>query len=530
MRARWPRPHRRGARTTRRPSPSPTIGNCRFRTGSSWDVVGRHRRSRRSGARSPPASTPPPPRGDGWRPSVSRIAGSGSGSSGSSSVVHRAAPLALGRPACHSSGRRRARRPPHARRRSATSVPRCAAGWSGPKLRSKCFSVEPRPRATWPDGRSRRAAPRRRRHGPRARRAGRARPARRPRASEPLRPAQSERGRPDQRHDPRSTSWGTSRAPRAPLAPATRNSHPLLLSLVFSYPETRRTGSSVTVSRRHCYPVYEVMEIERSCARTFSRSPTGCSGRSWTPRTSSRRRFSVITSSDADVESPKAYLATVTTRLAIDELRSPASRREVYPGEWLPEPLVEDEAVRRAETADSLSMTFLHLLEKLSPVERAVFLLREVFDYDYEEVSRIVGKTPANARQILARAHAHIPGWKAPLRGVAGGAGRGRAALPRGLGGGGHPRARGVARPRCDHLRGRRWQRAAFTVPLVGAEPVAKALIGWGREGAESAASPTGRRASTASRASSSTTPGDARAGSQRSRSPTAWSSPCGRC
>jgi RNA polymerase sigma factor (sigma-70 family) len=112
--------------------------------------------------------------------------------------------------------------------------------------------------------------------------------------------------------------------------------------------------------------------------------------------------------SDADVESPKAYLATVTTRLAIDELRSARSRREVYPGEWLPEPLVEDEAVRHAETADSLSMTFLHLLEKLSPVERAVFLLREVFDYDYEEVSRIVGKTPANARQILARAHAHI--------------------------------------------------------------------------------------------------------------------------
>lgn len=111
---------------------------------------------------------------------------------------------------------------------------------------------------------------------------------------------------------------------------------------------------------------------------------------------------------DVEVESPKAYLATVTTRLAIDELRSARHRREVYPGQWLPEPLVEDEQVRHAETADSLSMTFLHLLEKLSPVERAVFLLREVFDYEYDEVARIVGKSEANCRQILARAHAHI--------------------------------------------------------------------------------------------------------------------------
>src|SRR5215207_7966102 len=95
-----------------------------------------------------------------------------------------------------------------------------------------------------------------------------------------------------------------------------------------------------------------------------------------------------------EAESPKAYLATITTRLAIDELRSARARREVYPGQWLPEPLVEDEALRHAETADSLSLTFLHLLEKLSPVERAVFLLREVFDYPYDEVAEIVGKSP----------------------------------------------------------------------------------------------------------------------------------------
>jgi RNA polymerase sigma factor (sigma-70 family) len=81
-----------------------------------------------------------------------------------------------------------------------------------------------------------------------------------------------------------------------------------------------------------------------------------------------------------EAESPKAYLATVTTRLAIDELRSARARREVYPGQWLPEPLVDDDAAGHAETADSLSLAFLHLLEQLSPVERAVFLLREVFD------------------------------------------------------------------------------------------------------------------------------------------------------
>ena len=109
-----------------------------------------------------------------------------------------------------------------------------------------------------------------------------------------------------------------------------------------------------------------------------------------------------------DAESPKAYLATITTRLAIDQLRSARARREVYPGEWLPEPLVDDEAVRHAETADSLSLAFLHLLEKLSPVERAVFLLREVFDYPYGDVARIVDTSEANARQLVSRARRQV--------------------------------------------------------------------------------------------------------------------------
>jgi RNA polymerase sigma-70 factor (ECF subfamily) len=109
-----------------------------------------------------------------------------------------------------------------------------------------------------------------------------------------------------------------------------------------------------------------------------------------------------------EAESPKAYLAAVTTRLAIDHLRSARVRRETYPGEWLPEPLVDDQTVQHAETADSLSLAFLHLLEKLSPVERAVFLLREVFDYPYDEVAAIVGKSEDNCRQILARARRHV--------------------------------------------------------------------------------------------------------------------------
>ena len=188
---------------------------------------------------------------------------------------------------------------------------------------------------------------------------------------------------------------------------------------------------------------------------------------------------------DADPESPKAYLATVTARLAIDELRSARARREVYPGQWLPEPIVDDEAARHAETADTLSLAFLHLLEKLSPVERAVFLLREVFDYPYEQVAEIVGKSPENCRQILSRAHTHIE--------------EGR-------------RRFDVSREEREEVASRflaAWEEGdteglvellaadatiygdgggkvpAMRDPMVGAERVAKALIGWGRQARE---------------------------------------------
>jgi RNA polymerase sigma-70 factor (ECF subfamily) len=112
-----------------------------------------------------------------------------------------------------------------------------------------------------------------------------------------------------------------------------------------------------------------------------------------------------------EVESPKAFLAAVTTRLAIDHLRARRTRRESYVGPWLPEPLVaetEADLAQHVEMADSLSMAFLVLLESLSPVERAVFLLREVFEYGYDEIAQIVDKSEANCRQIFARARRHI--------------------------------------------------------------------------------------------------------------------------
>jgi RNA polymerase sigma-70 factor (TIGR02957 family) len=112
------------------------------------------------------------------------------------------------------------------------------------------------------------------------------------------------------------------------------------------------------------------------------------------------------------ISSPAAYLATVVTRLAIDELRSARARRERYVGEWLPEPLLttgeEDDPAKQAEIADSLSMAFLVLLESLSPEQRATFLLREVFDYPYDEIAEIVGRSPDATRQLAVRARRRV--------------------------------------------------------------------------------------------------------------------------
>ena len=110
-----------------------------------------------------------------------------------------------------------------------------------------------------------------------------------------------------------------------------------------------------------------------------------------------------------DVQSPKAFLTTVVTRLAIDHLRSARVRREAYVGPWLPEPLVSvPGAGERVEHDETLSIAFLALLERLTPVERAVYVLHELFGYGHDEIAAIVEKSPANCRQILVRARRHV--------------------------------------------------------------------------------------------------------------------------
>lgn len=111
------------------------------------------------------------------------------------------------------------------------------------------------------------------------------------------------------------------------------------------------------------------------------------------------------------IASPRAFVATVTTRLAINELRSARVRREEYVGEWLPEPILtssEGDPGHRAETADSLSLAMMVLLESLSPEQRAVLLLHDVFDYGYREIAAIVGKSEDNVRQLATRARRHV--------------------------------------------------------------------------------------------------------------------------
>jgi len=105
-----------------------------------------------------------------------------------------------------------------------------------------------------------------------------------------------------------------------------------------------------------------------------------------------------------DVEHPKAFVATVVTRLSIDELRSARVRRETYVGPWLPEPVLTDSR----PDDESVSMALLVTLEALTPVERAVFLLHDVFDYGYDEIAEIVGKTRENCRQLAVRARRHV--------------------------------------------------------------------------------------------------------------------------
>jgi RNA polymerase sigma-70 factor (ECF subfamily) len=112
-----------------------------------------------------------------------------------------------------------------------------------------------------------------------------------------------------------------------------------------------------------------------------------------------------------EIASPRAFVATVTTRLAIDELRSARVRREEYVGEWLPEPIItdgRDDPARHAEVTDSLSLAMLVLLESLSPEQRAVLLLHDVFGFDHAQVAQIIGKSHDSVRQLATRARRHV--------------------------------------------------------------------------------------------------------------------------
>src|SRR6185436_19821677 len=114
---------------------------------------------------------------------------------------------------------------------------------------------------------------------------------------------------------------------------------------------------------------------------------------------------------EAEVRSPRDYLATTVTRLSVDHLRSARVRREVYVGPWLPEPLVgvdDRDPLAAVSMADALSTAFLVLLERLTPTQRAAFLLREVFEFDYDDVARMLETSGANARQLVQRAKQHL--------------------------------------------------------------------------------------------------------------------------
>ena len=115
----------------------------------------------------------------------------------------------------------------------------------------------------------------------------------------------------------------------------------------------------------------------------------------------------------SEIRNTEAFLVTITTRLAVDRLRSAQRRRETYVGPWLPEPLVTDadgspdDPERIAIEAERLSLALLGALERLNPVERAVLILRDSFDIDYAEIADVVDRSPANVRQIAVRARAH---------------------------------------------------------------------------------------------------------------------------
>ncbi len=163
-----------------------------------------------------------------------------------------------------------------------------------------------------------------------------------------------------------------------------------------------RRASEVDIEEQRRADLRDRLPDDRQRQRRRGHRPggilSGSSAPAATARRSSRR---------------EAWLSTVTTRLAIDHMRSARMRRESYVGPWLPEPLLTEEGpgpAEHAEVADTVSQAFLVMLETLSPVERAVFLLREVFGYDYPQIAESVGKARGNCRQIARRARKHVEG------------------------------------------------------------------------------------------------------------------------
>src|SRR3954463_15051808 len=123
-----------------------------------------------------------------------------------------------------------------------------------------------------------------------------------------------------------------------------------------------------------------------------------------------------------DLRSAKAYLTTIVTRLCLDRLKSARTAREEYVGPWLPEPAVPDDRLgpgRALAQAESVTLAFMVLLETLSPEERAVFLLREVFEYGYDEIAGVLETSAANCRQLFHRAKVRISEGKPKFRGSA---------------------------------------------------------------------------------------------------------------
>lgn len=119
-------------------------------------------------------------------------------------------------------------------------------------------------------------------------------------------------------------------------------------------------------------------------------------------------RLHAAAASEAQIRNPDAFVTTVATRLSLDVLRSARVRREAYVGEWLPEPLVEDVGIRRVEEDETISLAFLALLERLTPEERAVLVLREAFGYGFDEIGAVLDKRPDACRQLLSRARRHV--------------------------------------------------------------------------------------------------------------------------